>query len=80
MLLECLVNPPGESGEVSSEGADDDSAVLWVNAVQADEVLPVEGQEDAALHGGERENSFVWGSLSSLVGLERRQHVMVEVA
>jgi hypothetical protein len=59
LLRERLVNPVGQGNEIRVEGADNHALVFASLFVQANEMLAVQGEQNAPFAGGKRQDLVV---------------------
>lgn len=64
-MFDCLINTMRESLKVAILGADDDAGMLWMSAMESDEVLSIDGDHAASGCDREAKNCIV---LNTLIG------------
>ena len=70
----------GEGGKVGIVGADDDSGVIGVLAMEADEVLAVVREHGTCAFRGQTENFIIGNACIGFTGVVSGQHVMPETS
>ena len=78
LRLSCdsVVNALSERSIVQVEGADDDTCVVWLHRVEADEMLAVEGHQHALLGSGEGEHRLIGNGLACFAALHRGEDIV----
>jgi hypothetical protein len=74
------MDPAGQSYKVGIKGADDNARMVRSLLVQAEEVLPIQGDDDPLLVSCEGEYLLVRDRLSCVACLLNRQDIMAEAA
>ena len=72
------MHPGGEGGKIGIVGADDDSGMLGVLAVEADEVLTIVREDRTAIFGRLTQNLLMGNTRVGFAGVVRGQHIMPE--